>query len=163
TVLVSNLGLTEPLRLSQSRRTNSAPRRRRNQGVCTMLQRKRGEGRSSDGPWGRRLGYRRAAGARRRRPDLEWLVQPDALEDRVMLSAIRNLPGFAAHVLPAIDDISIGSLPLGFNANFFGVNVSNIAYVNNNGSLTFGDGLNFYDSSSIIDTHHIIIAPFLAD
>ena len=111
-----------------------------------MLQLKRGDGRPRDSRRGRQLGYRRAAGARPRQPNLEWLSQFDALEARVMLSAIRNLPGFAANVLPAVDDVSVGPFLLGFTANFFGVNVGvqpgNGAYVNNNGSITFGDGLN---------------------
>lgn len=70
--------------------------------------------------------------------------------------------GFNTNSLAANDDGSTGSIPLGFNINFFGVE-SNSAFLNNNGNITFDAPLaTFTPSQTSLPTSQII-APFFGD
>src|SRR5438045_1566073 len=73
---------------------------------------------------------------------------PAAVADAGLLSTLTALsaalgtssgtsirPGFDTGTVPANDDGSVGPVPLGFTANFFGVNRDTV-FVNNNGNLT---------------------------
>ena len=50
---------------------------------------------------------------------------------------MQALAGCTTNTLPANDDGSTGSVPLGFGANFFGTTYTSL-FVNNNGDVTFG-------------------------
>lgn len=113
--------------------------------------------------WGWQTGHGgRGARSRPRRPVLDGVGRFDVLEARLMLSAVRNLSGFAAHSVGANDDGSFGPFPLGFNANFFGVTRSS-AFVNNNGNITLDSNLGTYTPFDLTSTSQQIIAPFFAD
>lgn len=77
-------------------------------------------------------------------------------------SAAAVVPGFNTTILPRNDDDSSGLVPLGFTANFFGVNFSG-AYVNNNGNITFDFPLSTFTPFPLNTTNRQIIAPFFAD
>ena len=70
--------------------------------------------------------------------------------------------GFNSSALAANDDLSTGSLAIGFNIDFFGVNYSSL-YANNNGNLTFTGPMWTYTPFSLLSTATPIIAPFFAD
>ena len=67
-------------------------------------------------------------------------LQCESLEDRILLTAVRDLPGFAANTLPAEPNASSGAVDLGFEIDFFGTRYNEI-FVNENGNVTFGEGL----------------------
>ena len=77
-------------------------------------------------------------------------------------SAIRDIPGFEANVLPRNDDQSTALIPLPFTVNFFGNSYSGL-YVNNNGNVTFDSALSTYTPFDLTSTNRVIIAPFFAD
>jgi hypothetical protein len=77
-------------------------------------------------------------------------------------NAVRDLPGFAANTLPANDDESTGSIPVGFPINFFGTLYESL-FVNNNGNLTFDGPLSDFTPVDLIGTEHVIVAAFWAD
>jgi len=54
------------------------------------------------------------------------------------------------------------SLNLGFNVTFFG-NVYNSLYINNNGSVSFGNGVAQYIPDGVTGTSRPIISPFFGD
>jgi hypothetical protein len=89
-------------------------------------------------------------------------VEP--LEDRFMPGAIRTPPGYDAHSLPAEDDAPSVQASLGFTANFFGVQASQV-YINNNGNITFGQPLSQFTPTGLDSNNGgiPIIAPFFAD
>lgn len=70
--------------------------------------------------------------------------------------------GFSTDTLPANDDGSAGPVALGFTANFFGANYSQL-YVNNNGNVTFDGALSAFTPFPLTSTVTRIIAPFFAD
>ena len=76
--------------------------------------------------------------------------------------ALRNLAGFSNTITPPNDDDSFGPVPLGFNVNFFGVQVSSL-FVNNNGNVTFGSSLGTYTPFPLTTTNLQIIAPYFSD
>ena len=73
-----------------------------------------------------------------------------------------NDPNFTTNSLGRNDDNSTGLVPLGFNANFFGLNASSV-YVNNNGNITFTAPLSTYTPFNLLTQGTPIIAPFFAD
>jgi hypothetical protein len=102
---------------------------------------------------------RGGAGARRKparcRPTVE------ALENRLVPAAVR--PGFSSAVLERSDDGVAGPVSLGFTADFFGADYSDI-YVNNNGNVTFGSWQADYTPFGLTGKlDRPIIAPFFAD
>jgi hypothetical protein len=73
------------------------------------------------------------------------------------------VPGFNGTLLPGNDDGSTGLVNLGFTANFFGSNYTQL-YVNNNGNVTFGEALGTFTPFNLTGaTGNPIIAPFFAD
>jgi hypothetical protein len=101
--------------------------------------------------------------------------QPAAIADPAQLTGLTNLaaatgvssgtsirPGFDANTVPANDDGSVGPVPLGFAANFFGTSRDSV-FVNNNGNLTFDQPLSDFTPFGLTDTNRAIIAPFFAD
>ncbi len=79
--------------------------------------------------------------------------------------AIRHLPGFTANVLPPNDDgFTPNAIPLPFTVNFFGTSFTSL-YVNNNGNVTFGQGLSEYTPTGLNSNNGgiPIIAPYWAD
>lgn len=78
----------------------------------------------------------------------------------VEASSIRS--GFDTNTLAGNDDGWTGPVDLGFTANFFGVDYSQV-YVNNNGNVTFDSGMSTYTPFNLITTGRPIIAPFFAD
>jgi hypothetical protein len=70
--------------------------------------------------------------------------------------------GFNSSTLPANDDSSTGSVNIGFDVNFFGVNFSSL-FVNNNGNVTLDAPLSTFTPFNIVTTGRQIIAPFFAD
>jgi hypothetical protein len=77
-------------------------------------------------------------------------------------NAIENLPGCTANTFEANDDLFVSGVPLGFTINF-GSNEYNSTYVNNNGNITFQQGLSTYTPFDFTATGETIIAPYLAD
>lgn len=70
--------------------------------------------------------------------------------------------GFNSSSLAANDDGSTGLLNIGFTANFFGTNYTQL-YANNNGNVTFDDALSTFTPFNLLSTSRVIIAPFFAD
>lgn len=70
--------------------------------------------------------------------------------------------GFDANTVPRNDDGSTGLVSMGFTANFFGTNYTQL-YVNNNGNITFDAPLYTYTPFPLLNTSRQIIAPFFAD
>jgi Nidogen-like len=77
-------------------------------------------------------------------------------------NAVRNLPGCTTNTLLANDDGSTAAVPIGFTANFFGNEFTEL-FVNNNGNVTFTDSLGEFTPFDFTTTGDVIIAPFLAD
>jgi hypothetical protein len=64
---------------------------------------------------------------------------------------------------PGNDDGSVGPVALGFSANYFGTTYTS-TFVNNNGNVTFGNGLSTYTPFGLTGPLGTpIIAPFFAD
>ena len=77
--------------------------------------------------------------------------------------AIRSNTGFTTNTLPGNDDGSTGLLNLGFTANFFGNDYTQL-YANNNGNVTFNSPLGTYTPFNLTGSGvQPIIAPFFAD
>jgi len=74
-------------------------------------------------------------------------------------AAIRNPTGSGMNTLAANDDLSTGSVGLGFTANFFGANSSTV-FVNNNGNVTFTNPLPQYTPNGLSSGQPIIAAYF---
>ncbi|MDR0565085.1 MAG: PEP-CTERM sorting domain-containing protein [Azoarcus sp.] len=72
------------------------------------------------------------------------------------------VPGFDSNGLPPNDDTSSGLVDIGFTANFFGNEYSQL-YVNNNGNITFDIPQIDYVPYGLTSTNKAIIAPFFAD
>jgi len=72
------------------------------------------------------------------------------------------VPGYNSNTLAPNDDSSTGLVGIGFTANFFGTNYSQL-YVNNNGNVTFDSSLGTYTPFDLLSTSQVIIAPFFAD
>ncbi len=72
------------------------------------------------------------------------------------------VPGFNTNTLARNDDGSDGPVNIGFTANFFGIEHSEL-YVNNNGNITFGSPLSTFTPFDLTSTGRQIIAPFFAD
>ena len=70
--------------------------------------------------------------------------------------------GFDSNSLGRTDDGSDGPVSLGFTANFFGVNQTEL-FVNNNGNVTFDGPLSTFTPFNLSSTGSPIIAPFFAD
>ncbi len=87
------------------------------------------------------------------------LASPAAAEGP---NAVRALPGCTLNELEANDDDSTDVVPIGFTANFYGTDYTEL-YVNNNGNVTFTDPLGDYTPYDFTLTGDVIIAPFLAD
>lgn len=85
-------------------------------------------------------------------------VGPGAIDDT--LPVIRA--GFNANTLAANDDGSTAAIPIGFNANFFGLNFNSV-FVNNNGNFTFDQPLPSFTPFNLLTQNRAIIAPFFAD
>ncbi len=77
-------------------------------------------------------------------------------------NAVESLPGCTANTFAANDDEYVSGVPLGFTINFGGTEYST-TYVNNNGNLTFQEGLHTYTPFDFTATGETIIAPYLAD
>jgi hypothetical protein len=72
-------------------------------------------------------------------------------------------PAFAnANTLAANDDGSTGLVSLGFTANFFGTNYTQL-FVNNNGNVTFTTALGEFTPTGLAGVGQPIIAPYFAD
>ena len=91
-----------------------------------------------------------------------WALIPTASASAAGPNAVRNLTGCTANTLPANDDGSTAAVPIGFTADFFG-NPFTQLFVNNNGNVTFTDGLGEFTPFDFTTTGDVIIAPFLAD
>lgn len=73
------------------------------------------------------------------------------------------VPGFNANTLARNDDGSTGLVSLGFTANFFGTDYTQL-YVNNNGNVTFNSALSTFTPFNLTGaTGNPIMAPFFAD
>jgi len=70
--------------------------------------------------------------------------------------------GFDSNTLVRNDDGSTGLVPIGFAANFFGTNFTEL-FVNNNGNVTFDFPLSTFTPFDLTSTGRVIIAPFFAD
>lgn len=93
----------------------------------------------------------------------QFRPQVEGLEERAVPAAIRNVPGFRANILDRNDDNSTGAVPLGFTANFFGIQ-RQTCFVNNNGNITFDAPLAQFTPDAITASNSKqIIAPFFAD
>ena len=77
-------------------------------------------------------------------------------------AAIRVNPGFDGTEVPRNDDSFVGPVGLGFSIDFYGVPRST-AFVNNNGNITFDQGLSTFTPFNLTSTARQIIAPFFAD
>jgi hypothetical protein len=77
-------------------------------------------------------------------------------------AAIRDLSGFTANTLAPNDDGSTGLVPIGFEANLFGLTFTNL-FVNNNGNVTITNALSVYTPFPLTSNSIPIIAPFFAD
>src|SRR5262249_47861572 len=93
----------------------------------------------------------RERGSRRRNVRLPGI---ELLEQRLTPSAI--LPGFNSDTLAPNDDDSTDAVPLGFNINFFGQQFS-LAYVNNNGNVSFDAPSSTYTPFGLTATSREII------
>lgn len=80
----------------------------------------------------------------------------------VLANTLRTGDGYMPNVLPRNDDGSTGAVPMGFGVNFYGLNVSS-TFVNNNGNITFDQGLSSFTPFDLTSTGRQIIAPFFAD
>lgn len=76
--------------------------------------------------------------------------------------AIRLASEFTDFSLAANDDGSTGLVNMGFTANFYGLNRTQL-YVNNNGNVTFDGPLSTFTPFNLSNTNRQIIAPFFAD
>lgn len=77
--------------------------------------------------------------------------------------AIRSNTGFTTNTLPANDDSYTGLVDIGFTANFFGHDYTQL-YANNNGNVTFNSPLSTFTPFNLTGTGvQPIIAPFFAD
>lgn len=86
-----------------------------------------------------------------------------AVSSRGAQAQIRNNAGFATTNFPANDDQFQGPVNFGFTANFFGTPWTQL-FVNNNGNVTFGNGLSTYTPFNLTGPTGLpIIAPFFAD
>ncbi len=100
-------------------------------------------------------------GRARRKKNGCYQVWVERMEDRTLMSAV--ITGFSQNALPASDDGSSGQVPLGFNINFFGHNLSSL-YVNNNGNVTFFEPFSQFTPFGLTkDVNTPILAPFFAD
>ncbi len=70
--------------------------------------------------------------------------------------------GFNQNTLAGNDDGSTGAVPIGFNANFFGV-LFNQVFVNNNGNVTLNQPLGAFTPFPIVSNGIPMLAPFFAD
>jgi len=70
--------------------------------------------------------------------------------------------GFGDNTLARNDDLSTGLVSMGFTANFFGLEFTQL-YVNNNGNVTFDARLGTYTPFNLTSTGRQIIAPFFGD
>jgi hypothetical protein len=77
-------------------------------------------------------------------------------------NAVRDLAGCTLNTLPANDDESTSSVPIGFEADFFG-NSHMELFVNNNGNVTFDKAQFEYTPFDFTTSGEEMIAPFLAD
>lgn len=75
---------------------------------------------------------------------------------------IRANAGFQTGNLPGNDDGSTSLVPLGFTANFFGADYTQL-FVNNNGNVTFDSSLSEFTPFNLLSTNRVILAPFFAD
>jgi subtilisin family serine protease len=105
----------------------------------------------------------------RERAELSTQPGVDYIEEDKIVSiestAIRNDAGCTVNSLGNVDDASSGSLPLGFNVNWFGTQYTGII-VNNNGGITFDDGLGDFLSFRNINldtTLRPLILPLFTD
>src|SRR5205814_957821 len=71
-------------------------------------------------------------------------------------------PGSDTGTVAANADGSVGPVPLGCTANFFGVNRDTV-FVNNNGNLTLDQPLSEFTPFGLVQTDRQIVAPFFAD
>lgn len=76
--------------------------------------------------------------------------------------AVTVRSGFDANTLAPNDDGSTGSVPIGFDINFFGI-TSDSLFVNNNGNVTLDNPLGTFTPFDLTSTGRQIIAPFFAD
>ncbi|MFC1795258.1 nidogen-like domain-containing protein, partial [Planctomycetota bacterium] len=87
--------------------------------------------------------------------EVTTLVDPD------FIPVIR--PGFNEFSLTANDDLSTGSVDIGFNINYFGSRTSTL-FVNNNGNVTFDSPMwTFTPFALTSNLGTPVIAPFFAD
>lgn len=70
--------------------------------------------------------------------------------------------GFTQNTLAANDDQSTGLVPIGFDANFFGTQFTDL-FVNNNGNVTFDFPLFTFTPFNLLSNSIPIIAPFFGD
>lgn len=70
--------------------------------------------------------------------------------------------GLDQFTLARNDDGSTALVPVGFNANFFGLNFNQV-FVNNNGNITFNSALGTFTPFPIVQNGIPMIAPFFAD
>lgn len=77
-------------------------------------------------------------------------------------SAVRDNGGFNSFTVPANDDGFVGPVPIGFTINFYGV-VRDTGFVNNNGNMTFDQGLSVFTPFDLDSTQRQIIAAFFGD
>jgi hypothetical protein len=104
-------------------------------------------------------------------------LEVEALEDRWVPSAIRNLPGFTANIFPVggagttqvfaggrTDDGSSAAVTVPFTLNFFGVTTSTV-FVNENGNITFNQPFSTFTPTALNSNNGgiPIIAPFFGD
>ncbi|HUX72663.1 MAG TPA: nidogen-like domain-containing protein [Steroidobacteraceae bacterium] len=73
-------------------------------------------------------------------------------------------PGFSSNALPICDDCFSAPVPLGFTADFFGNNYTQL-FVSNNGYMTFGAGQSNFTPTGLTAAYsgNPIIAPFYGD
>jgi hypothetical protein len=76
--------------------------------------------------------------------------------------AVRNNAGFKSRAFARNDDLSTGLQDIGFVINFFGSRRA-MAYVNNNGNITFDAPLATFTPFGLTGTQREIIAAFFAD
>jgi hypothetical protein len=116
--------------------------------------------------WIRSLASPEAGRPPRRAPHAPRKVrlEVEALEDRTVPSAIRDLPGFHANSLPPEDDAPSPQAQLGFTINFFGVQTNQV-FVNNNGNITIGQPFSVFTPTALNSANGgiPIIAAYFAD
>ena len=106
---------------------------------------------------------------RQRRPRVSsrWLGC-ESLENRILLTAVRDVPGFASNLLPSDADASSGPVDIGFDVDFAGETYSQL-FVNENGNITFEtafEGLPTRIGERDVSLPELlipIVAPFWAD